>query len=84
MSQHWNIQIKIQHVERPDQSATQKPNPILGAPRVIDELLNVAVSAGSEEEAYAKAHRLLDANRPERAMAEAPVATQQQAPGRRA
>lgn len=70
MSTHWNIQIGIQEVEEPEpikdnggyvKSIGGKP---IMTERRVSEALKLAVTADSEEEAYAKAHRMLNANAP--------------------
>jgi hypothetical protein len=48
---HYNVQIQIQRVEEPEPGK-----------RRVTELLKLAVAAGTEAEAYAKAHRMLTAN----------------------
>lgn len=68
---HWNIQINIQRVAEIPQPAPvtrgyqnpQEPRP--KADRRVTNLLELKVTAGSEAEAYAKAHRMLTANQPD-------------------
>lgn len=63
---HWNIQISVQEVdeaEPPTQGRGLVPQP--GKERVVRELLSVKVLARSEMEAYNKAIRNLQTNRPE-------------------
>ncbi len=68
---HWNIQINIQSVEEshPIESASRHIRPGNSLPpmteRKINKVLELAIVAESEEEAYAKAHRMLDANAPQ-------------------
>lgn len=48
---HYNVQIQIQCVEESEPGK-----------RKVAEVLKLAVSADTEREAYAKAHRMLTAN----------------------
>lgn len=58
MSEHWNVQIKVQRVknERVDRGPLHGP----ASEREVTEVLSLAVVADSEREAYAKAVRVLD------------------------
>ena len=58
MSEHWNVQIKIQRVtnERVDRG----PLSAAAKEREVTEVLSLAVVADSEAKAYAKARRILD------------------------
>jgi len=62
MSEHWNVQIKIQRVtnERVDRG----PLNAAANERNIVEVLSLAVVADDEREAYEKAMRLMKANAP--------------------
>lgn len=63
METHWNIQISIQQVDAnevrqgPIGSQTKKE-------RVVQQVLSLAITASSEDEAYEKAYRMLNASRP--------------------
>lgn len=62
MSEHWNVQIKIQRVtkERQERGALMAA----ATEREITEVLSLAVVANTEQEAYEKAARLMKANAP--------------------
>lgn len=53
MSEHWNVQIKVQRVDR-------SASTMGGERREVTEVLSLAVVADSEREAYAKVVRVLD------------------------
>lgn len=57
MSEHWNVQIRVQRVTK---DAKTGPMGQQHAERDIVESLNLAVTADSEAEAYEKARRVLD------------------------
>lgn len=65
VSTHFNIQISIQRVERDDPSrhAGRGRDSAIDGRRVID-VLSLKVTADSEEEAYDKAAKMLEASRP--------------------
>lgn len=60
---HYNVQINIQRVEQADPSRGVLGHQVR-AEREIVELLRLAITADTEREAYAKAHRMLSANEP--------------------
>lgn len=55
---HYNVQIHIQRVDEPE----PRPGALVKGERRVTELLKLAISADTESEAYAKAHRMLAAN----------------------
>lgn len=60
---HFNVQISVQRVE--EEVPPQAGRPMSpGKPKRVLELVAVKVSATTEAEAYAKAHRMLDASTP--------------------
>lgn len=63
MTSHFNIQINIQRVTKRDTPARGMQGPT--SERETTEVLKLAVTAATEEEAYAKAHKMLTANQPE-------------------
>lgn len=68
MTSHFNIQINIQRVDlvRPEgPSSYSRSTTAEKAERVVTDVLKLAVTAATEEEAYAKAHKMLTANQPE-------------------
>ncbi len=72
MSQHWNIQIGIQRVEEPEPINDKGGYPIkavsgrpLMSERKVVKVVDLAITADGEKEAYAKAHRMLSASEPE-------------------
>lgn len=68
---HFNIQIHIQKVIEPEQLKDTSGYPVKVAgrevlkERQVVEVLKLAVTADTEREAYAKAHKLLTANEPD-------------------
>lgn len=62
MTTHWNVLVNIQRVEEAPLLQGPDRRNLLNTGRKVVKLLEVAVSAASEQEAYAKAHRLLQAN----------------------
>ena len=64
MKEHYNVQISVQRVVHPE---GPKPGLIPGVPkdREITKLVEIAVTADTEGDAYAKAYRLLQASSPE-------------------
>lgn len=63
---HWNIQVSIQRVDR---HVTSRPGLLGGSEtkhdREITKVLDLAITADSEIEAYDKAAKMLEASRPE-------------------
>lgn len=67
MSVHFNIQINIQEVRKDPavpQAYARRGEQAVEPKREIRDVLSLAVTADTEAEAYAKAHRLLQANQP--------------------
>jgi hypothetical protein len=67
---HYNIQIHIQRVDEPEAGRGAFGHEAKGERR-ITEVLKLAVTADTEQDAYAKAHRMLTANEPNEGMASA-------------
>ncbi len=64
---HYNVQIKIQAVSTEPVKAGEARGinqALSGKERQVVELLSLAVTAASEQEAHLKAHRLLSASEP--------------------
>lgn len=59
MTEHFNVQIKIQRVRH---ETVTRPLASNEKSREIVNILDLAVTADTEVEAYAKAHRMLNAN----------------------
>lgn len=79
---HWNIQISIQRVEEPKPALNEAGYPVKGlagtpvmTERKVIKTLDLAIVADSEAEAYAKAHRMLNANQPAQDPYEYPMVT---------
>jgi hypothetical protein len=67
MSQHWNIQINIQKVTNSEVSLTLRrgaPESAKESRRESVKVLELAITADSEVEAYDKAQRMLTASDP--------------------
>lgn len=63
--ENFNIQVNIQRVQEETVPTGQRAGmqqAISGKERVVTEVLKLAVTADTEQEAYNKAHRLLAAN----------------------
>lgn len=68
MTERWNIQISIQRVttqEVEKGNARGLAQQVSGKDREVTKVLELAVVADTEREAYAKAHRMLSASEPE-------------------
>jgi hypothetical protein len=66
--EHWNIQINIQRVTEPEKLLDTGGYPVKVASRevlterTVTKVLDLAITAETETEAYVKAHRMLVAN----------------------
>lgn len=69
MTEHFNIQIGIQRVEEPRPLEATQRTPLGGAVQMTErrviKMVDLALTAETEREAYAKAHKLLSASEPE-------------------